>query len=233
MKLTAVFLMLLGATLCAEAKEMPKVQTQAKTDASVLAPAAFKQPNRIYIENGRIAKAVADTQSIQLDPDKSTGSLYFIPLTKEQSSIFIISESGETHAVTISPKERLIAQTIALKDTKLPNPRSQLSSNDQSALPYEERVQRILRAIPSLSHEHAEVLKGTITDGYLIGNPIAAWRLLGLRLERYHLMNQTKETLQIREADFYRRDVVAVATEATSLKPKASADLWIIREDAP
>lgn len=233
MKLAAVVLMLLGAALCAEAKEMPKVQTQAQTDASVLAPAAFKQPNRIYIENGRIAKAVADTQSIQLDPDKSTGSLYFIPLTKEQSSIFIISESGETHAVTISPKERLIAQTIALKDTKLPNPRSQLSSNDQSALPYEERVQRILRAIPSLSHEHAEVLKGTITDGYLIGNPIAAWRLLGLRLERYHLMNQTKETLQIREADFYRRDVVAVATEATALKPKASADLWIIREDAP
>lgn len=233
MKLAAVVLMLLGAALCAEAKEMPKVQTQAQTDASVLAPAAFKQPNRIYIENGRIAKAVADTQSIQLDPDKSTGSLYFIPLTKEQSSIFIISESGETHAVTISPKERLIAQTIALKDTKLPNPRSQLSSNDQSALPYEERVQRILRAIPSLSHEHAEVLKGTITDGYLIGNPVAAWRLLGLKLERYHLMNQTKETLQIREADFYRRGVVAVATEATSLDPKASADLWIIREDAP
>lgn len=225
--------MLLGAVLCAEAKEMPKVQTQAKTDASVLAPAAFKQPNRIYIENGRIAKAVADTQSIQLDPDKSTGSLYFIPLTKEQSSIFIISESGETHAVTISPKERLIAQTIALKDTKLPNRHSQLSSNDQNALPYEERVQRILRAIPSLSQEHAEVLKGTITDGYLIGNPVAAWRLLGLRLERYHLMNQTKETLQIREADFYRRGVVAVATESTSLKAKASADLWIIREDAP
>lgn len=224
--------MLLGAVLCAEAKEMPKVQTQVKTDASVLAPAAFKQPNRIYIENGRIAKAVADTQSIQLDPDKSTGSLYFIPLTKEQSSIFIISESGETHAVTISPKERLIAQTIALKDTKLPNRHSQLSSNDQNALPYEERVQRILRAIPSLSQEHAEVLKGTITDGYLIGNPVAAWRLLGLRLERYHLMNQTKETLQIREADFYRRGVVAVATESTSLKAKASADLWIIREDA-
>ena len=232
MKQTAVFLMLLGAVLCAEAKEMPKVQTQVKTDASVLAPAAFKQPNRIYIENGRIAKAVADTQSIQLDPDKSTGSLYFIPLTKEQSSIFIISESGETHAVTISPKERLIAQTIALKDTKLPNRHSQLSSNDQNALPYEERVQRILRAIPSLSQEHAEVLKGTITDGYLIGNPVAAWRLLGLRLERYHLMNQTKETLQIREADFYRRGVVAVATESTSLKAKASADLWIIREDA-
>lgn len=225
--------MLLGAALCAEAKEMPKVQTQAKTDASVLAPAAFKQPNRIYIENGRIAKAVADTQSIQLDPDKSTGSLYFIPLTKEQSSIFIISESGETHAVTISPKERLIAQTIALKDTKLPNRHSLLSSNDQNALPYEERVQRILRAIPSLSQEHAEVLKGTVTDGYLIGNPVAAWRLLGLRLERYHLMNQTKETLQIREADFYRRGVVAVATESTSLKAKASADLWIIREDAP
>ncbi|WP_304947428.1 type-F conjugative transfer system secretin TraK, partial [uncultured Parasutterella sp.] len=172
MKLAAVVLMLLGAALCAEAKEMPKVQTQAKTDASVLAPAAFKQPNRIYIENGRIAKAVADTQSIQLDPDKSTGSLYFIPLTKEQSSIFIISESGETHAVTISPKERLIAQTIALKDTKLPNRHSQLSSNDQNALPYEDRIQRILRAIPSLSHEQAEVLKGTITDGYLIGNPV-------------------------------------------------------------
>lgn len=233
MKQAAVILMLLGAALCAEAKEMPKDQTQAKTDASILAAAAFKQLNRIYIENGRIAKAVADTQSIQLDPDKSTGSLYFIPLTKEQSSIFIISESGETHAVTISPKERLIAQTIALKDTNQPNRHSQLSSNDQSALPYEERVQRILRAIPSLSHEHAEVLKGTITDGYLIGNPVATWRLLGLKLERYHLMNQTKETLQIREVDFYRRGVVAVATEATSLDPKASADLWIIREDAP
>lgn len=232
MKQAAVLLMLCGLALCAEAKEIPKAQTQAKTDASILAAAAFKQPNRIYIENGRIAKAVADTQSIQLDPDKSTGSLYFIPLTKEQSSIFIISESGETHAVTVSPKERLIAQTIALKDTKQPSPHSQLSSYAQNALPYEERVQRILRAIPSLSQEHAEVLKGTITDGYLTGNPIAAWRLLGLKLERYHLMNQTEETLQIREADFYRRGVIAIATEATSLESNASTDLWIISEDA-
>lgn len=212
------------------AKEIPSPDAMVEKDASVLVTAAFKQPNRIYIENAKVVRAVADTTLVQLDPDPSTGALYVIPLSKEQTSLFVVSDNGETHSITLSPKERITSQTIALRDKKKVLLNSELTGAAPSALPYEARVQSILRSIPALSSENAERLTGAITDGYLTGNPINAWTVLGLRLERYRLVNHSEETLAVKEPGFYTRGVVAAATEADSLPPKGSADLWIIRE---
>ena len=58
---------------------------------------------------------------------------------------------------------------------------------------------------------------------------IRAWNVLGLRLERYRILNRTKHKQTVREPEFWRNGVLAVATEASDLAPGASADLWLVR----
>ena len=67
--------------------------------------------------NSKIVRAVYDNNLIQADKDPTTGSLYVVPLTKETNGMFVVTESGQTHSITLSPKERLTAQTVTLKES--------------------------------------------------------------------------------------------------------------------
>lgn len=213
------------------AKEMPKAESASvNAQGSLLATAAFKQPNRIYIEGSKIERAVYDTTVVKAERDPSTGSLYVIPLTREKTGIFVVSESGQTHSVTISPMDKITPQTIRLKESASFNGRSSKLSSEHAALAYEERVSKLLKMIPTLSQSDAEGLSGAVTDGYIVANPLGSWNLLGLSLERYRMHNPTKEKLTVNEPGFWRRGVAAVATEAAELAPGAGADLWIVRE---
>ena len=97
------------------AKEMPKESSDAQS--SVHAAVAYKQPNRVVVLNSKIVRAVYDNNLIQADKDPTTGSLYVVPLTKETTGMFVVTESGQTHSITLSPKERLTAQTVTLKES--------------------------------------------------------------------------------------------------------------------
>lgn len=212
----------------AASKEMPEEVLDTK--GSIQAIAALKQPNRVYIEGRKIERAIYDTTILKVERDELTGSLYAVPLTKEKTGLFVVSDSGATHSVTLSPMDKITPQTIALKDKGSTPARSSLASGCTS-LPLEAQVQSILKMIPSLSEETSEPLRAAITDGYLIANPLSSWRVSGFTLERYRAFNPTEEAIEVRESGFRQKGVVAVATEARELGPKASADLWLIREE--
>ena len=99
------------------AKEMPKGSASSEAQSSVHAAVAYKQPNRVVVLNSKIVRAVYDNNLIQADKDPTTGSLYVVPLTKETTGMFVVTESGQTHSITLSPKERLTAQTVTLKES--------------------------------------------------------------------------------------------------------------------
>lgn len=212
------------------AKEMPKESATSDAQSSVHAAVAYKQPNRVVVLNSKIVRAVYDNNLIQADKDPTTGSLYVIPLTKEITGMFVVTESGQTHSITLSPKERLTAQTVTLKESGTfssfngPSVPSELSG-----LPYEERIQTALKLIPQLRDSEGEALGGTLAGAYLHAQPVRAWNVLGLRLERYRILNRTKHKQTVREPEFWRNGVLAVATEASDLAPGASADLWLVR----
>lgn len=212
----------------AASKEMPEEVLDTK--GSIQAIAALKQPNRVYIEGRKIERAIYDTTILKVERDELTGSLYAVPLTKEKTGLFVVSDSGATHSVTLSPMDKITPQTIALKDKGSTPARSSLASWCTS-LPLEAQVQSILKMIPSLSEETSEPLRAAITDGYLIANPLSSWRVSGFTLERYRAFNPTENAIEVRESGFRQKGVLAVATEARELAPKASADLWLIREE--
>ena len=217
-------LLIVGVFLChsallfnpsLHAKEMPKEAAVSEAQPSVHAAVAYKQPNRVVVLNSKIVRAVYDNN---------------LPLTKETTGMFVVTESGQTHSITLSPKERLTAQTVTLKETG-----SAFSSNGHSApselsgLPYEERIQTVLKLIPQLKYSEGEALGGTLAGVYLHAQPVRAWDVLGLRLERYRVLNRTEHKQTVREPEFWRNGVLAVATEASDLAPGASADLWLVR----
>ena len=197
-----------GFSASLNAKEMPKESASSEAQSSVHAAVAYKQPNRVVVLNSKIV----------------------VPLTKETTGMFVVTESGQTHSITLSPKERLTAQTVTLKESGTfssfddPSVPSELSS-----LPYEERIQTALKLIPQLRDSEGEVLGGTLAGVYLHAQPVRAWNVLGLRLERYRILNRTKHKQTVREPEFWRNGVLAVATEASDLAPGASADLWLVR----
>ena len=124
----------------------------------------------------------------------------------------------------------MTAQTVTLKESGTfssftgPSVPSELSG-----LPYEERIQTALKLIPQLRDSEGEALGGTLAGVYLHAQPVKAWNVLGLRLERYRILNRTKHKQTVREPEFWRNGVLAVATEASDLAPGASADLWLVR----
>ena len=152
------------------AKEMPKESTTSDAQSSVHAAVAYKQPNRVVVLNSKI-----------------------VPLTKETTGMFVVTESGQTHSITLSPKERLTAQTVTLKESGIFSSfNGPTVSSELSGLPYEERIQTALKLIPQLRDSEGEALGGTLAGVYLHAQPVRAWNVLGLRLERYRILNRTK-----------------------------------------
>ena len=109
-------LLIISALLCQavilsspflNAKEMPKESAASESAAGIHAAVAYKQPNRVVVLNSKIVRAVYDNNLLQADKDPTTGSLYVVPLTKETTGMFVVTESGQTHSITLSPKERL------------------------------------------------------------------------------------------------------------------------------
>ena len=159
------------------AKEMPKESAASDAQSSVHAAVAYKQPNRVVVINSKIVRAVYDN------------NLYVVPLTKETTGMFVVTESGQTHSITLSPKERLTAQTVTLKESgTFSSFNGPAVSSELSGLPYEERIQTALKLIPQLRDYEGEALGGTLAGAYLHAQPVRAWNVLGLRLERYRIL---------------------------------------------
>lgn len=252
----------LSVPVCALSKEMPQSlqSSKAKSSASLKAPAknssfkaqpaesskpmvlnqpslpvpvAYRQPNRIYVEGGKIVRAVADASLLQLNPDEATGALYVIPMTRENTGLFVVTESGETISLTLSPKDRISSQTVALQARAAGALSAALPAGSASALPYEEKVQMILRKIPALNPDHAEGLQSALTDGVLKASGVRFWRTEGVRLEHYRLFNPAAIPHSVEEKAFYADGVLAVASDRAELGAHDSSDLWIIRRERP
>ena len=77
--------------------------------------------------------------------------------------MFVVTESGQTHSITLSPKERLTAQTVTLKESgTFSSFNGPAVSSELSGLPYEERIQTALKHIPQLRGYEGEALGGTL-----------------------------------------------------------------------
>lgn len=193
-------------------------------------PVSLRQANRISVKGGKILRFVSDPQAIDIKHDEPTGSLFVLPLIKESTHLFVMTDSGQTHSLVLTPAERLSGQNLEIIESSALNVASQ-TQQISSGLPLEEQVQKIFRNLTTLIKEPSENLNlKQIKTGAFNATSNKYWRAGNhLRLEHWTLTNRTSTAQNIEEAAFWTQNIVALAVDKASLASGEKADLLIIR----
>lgn len=220
----------LSVTVQAAPKKTAKAAKESvhlSTDTKVM-PVALHQANRIHVDGGRVLRAIGNSNMVQFNHDEETGSLYVFPMVPEQVTIYVITEYGETHSITLSPKEKIPSQTITIRENYLSGNFSKASFEAPLEAP---NPQSVIQAIGTLDTSKGKKFKDTKrSDGNLVAEPASYFDVGGLRLERWILKNPTAESQLIYEGNFYRTGDLAIATLISELPSKGRTDLWIVKE---
>lgn len=79
-------------------------------------PISLKHANRISVKGGRIERFVSDPAQLEIRHDAPSGALFVVPLTTEAAPLYIVTQSGVTHALMLSPKDRIGAQNLEIRE---------------------------------------------------------------------------------------------------------------------
>lgn len=233
MRKPLLFLALILSTAVA-AKEMPQDQKVlaanhnaivAQASDTLHVPISLKHANRISVKGGRIERFVSDPAQLEIRHDAPSGALFVVPLTTEAAPLYIVTQSGVTHALMLSPKDRIGAQNLEIREPSAAAKELELSL---TGLPTETAVQEIFRMLPAITQGESERLKSSVEKtSDLEIRPLRQWRVGGLIL-RESLLTARRRAVKVREADFWKPGILAVASELAELKSGASGRLWTV-----
>lgn len=192
------------------------------------APISMRQANRISVKNGRILRYVSDPQAIDIKHDEPTGSLFAVPLTRESTNLFIMTESGQTHSLVLTPTEKLSGQNLEIEEARTLSAVSNVTAG--ASHPAEERIQKLFRGLTTIVNEPSKKLSASkmIRDS-LTAVPVRYWDTAGLRLELWTLQNTGSAPAPIEESRFWQKNIAAIGVDKASLSSKEKTDLWIVR----
>lgn len=192
------------------------------------APISMRQANRISVKNGRILRYVSDPQAIDIKHDEPTGSLFAVPLTRESTNLFVMTESGQTHSLVLTPTEKLSGQNLEIEEARTLSAASNAIAG--ASHPAEERIQKLFRGLTTIVKEPSKKLSASkMIRGALTAVPVRYWDTAGLRLELWTLQNTGSAPAPIEESRFWQKNVAAIGVDKASLSPKEKTDLWIVR----
>lgn len=225
---------LVSAVLTAASLGADAASKNAKTDGKIhlatdtrVMPVAVNQANRIYVEGGRISKVFGNMTKVQCEKDDATGSLYVFPVVTEQVTLYVVSEAGETHSVTLSPKENIPSQTISIKEQFIPD---SFKNSVGGSFHNVADPQSVIQAVGTLDLSQGKKFKDAKrTDGKLVAEAHSEFPVGAMKLQRWSLKNPTKESIAIYEGNFYRPGDLAIATLISELPSKGRTDLWIVK----
>lgn len=192
------------------------------------APISMRQANRISVKNGRILRYVSDPQTIDIKHDEPTGSLFAVPLTRESTNLFVMTESGQTHSLVLTPTEKLSGQNLEIEEARSLTSSANVATG--ASHPAEERIQKLFRGLTTIVNEPSKKLSASkmIRDS-LTAVPVRYWETAGLRLELWTLENIDSAPAPIEESSFWQKNVAAIGVDKASLSSKEKTDLWIVR----
>lgn len=227
-------LMALVLTSVTAAKEMPQeAKVLAANHNAIVAqasdtlhvPISLKHANRISVKGGRIERFVSDPAQLEIRHDAQSGALFVVPLTAEAAPLYIVTQSGTTHALMLSPKDRIGAQNLEVREPSAAPGHSELNL---TGLPTESAVQEIFRMLPVITAGESQRLKNSVekTADFEI-RPLRQWQVSGLTL-RESLITARKGKTKIQEAAFWKPGILAIASEFSELRDGASGRLWTI-----
>jgi conjugal transfer pilus assembly protein TraK len=205
---------------------------EAKDGETLLARISQKEVTRIAFERGRIRKVTGNAGEFVLEKDEERGQVFIRPatgdatkpinvfVTSERSTVALLLQPVDTPSDTILIREgRSIASAGARSDRNHPHVRT---------------IKNLLIALAN----------DTVPDDMEIrapGRELALWPGVRLTLEqayvgathvgeKYLLGNVGEGAIELSARDLYKSGVMAVALEASSLRPGEATVLFVIRE---
>jgi conjugal transfer pilus assembly protein TraK len=190
---------------------------------------------RIAIEGVRMRSVKFNLEELEVDQDKDAGTIYIKPLVKNKKiSIFVLSTTGATHELVMSPTEGLPLESIVIREPASRMAAKPGAKSIEKAGALEVSVKRLVTSMAKEEQSSPEV------SFEKLNVPVVLWResqfvMVGrfttrsLVGESYKLMNTSGRLMRVAEQELYKPGVVAVVVESQILRPNEESNVFIVR----
>ncbi len=190
---------------------------------------------RIAIEGVRMRSVKFNLEELEVDQDKDAGTIYIKPLVKNKKiSIFVLSTTGATHELVMSPTEGLPLESIVIREPASRMTAKAGTKSIEKAGALEVSVKRLVTSMAKEEQSSPEV------SFEKLNVPVVLWResqfvMVGrfttrsLVGESYKLMNTSGRLMRVAEQELYKPGVVAVVVESQILRPNEESNVFIVR----
>ena len=195
--------------------------------------------NRISLSNDIIESFQANKGDLVITQNNKTKDLYLRvnSSTKKVTTLFLVTKNGYTYKLNIAPRY-VVSKTLILNNPNL-NSSKKADKNDN----YKQNITSLLKdfyngKVPDnyqfkskFKNKSKIKLKGfkIITKNSLFPLNYKEKRHKKYKIEKYLIINKSKELQELNEQDFYKEGYVAIMLDEKSLLPKKSTNLYIVK----
>ena len=204
----------------------------ARDGETVFARISRKEVTRISIEHGRIRKVTGNAGELVLEKDEEKGQVFIRPASPDSTKPInlFVSTAHSTIGLLLQPVDTP-SDTIVIREPR-----------DAPAGPA--RIERSARHVRTMKNLLLVMAEDALPDDMEVREPgreltlwpgarltlQRQWLSAGVVGEKYQLLNTGASALELAERDLFKRGVMAVSVEQTSLRPGEATQLFVIRE---
>ena len=198
----------------------------------MLAKVSRKEVTRISVDRGRIRKVTGNAGEFVLEKDGEKGQVFIRPAAPDSTkpiNLFVSTERS-TIGLLLQPVDTP-SDAIVIREAR-----------DAATGPA--RIERSGRHVRTMKNLLLAMAEDALPDDMEVREPgrdLALWPGARLTLQRqwlgssvvgekYQLTNAGAAALELAERDLFKRGVMALSIEQTSLRPGESTQLFVIRE---
>lgn len=194
-----------------------------------------KNDTRFVVQGGRIKTLLYADGELSVQKDEASGQAYIVPLVKDRPiAARLITAQDSVWSLILQPVD-MPQEDVILHDSKQEKasaaPAGAAKGSEGTKASVREMVHVMLKGDPPLSYDfkavNSEIKLWEGTRLRLLGEYRDRSGLVG---ELYTLDNTANKPIELREQEFFRRRVVAIAVEKHSLAPGASTRVLVVRE---
>ena len=185
--------------------------------------------NRIAIENDKITGIKGTAGEFEYDKDTENGQIFIKPIEVKDKPIyvFLTSESGNTYSLSLTTSE-VSPENIILVPVDKPKP-----TNGEQSTSYESTLKQLISAMHTQSSIEGYAIEGVKVRLPKIQNAkvthVQSYMNSKLQGEILEVTNNSSESINLAELEFYYDGVRAVAIVDRVLEAKQSTRVYVVR----
>lgn len=219
--------------VCVTSSSFAKDVYEAKNGDTIIATISSTNLTRIEIQGQKILKDYS-AADISKKITKPLGQVYLIPNTLSTFNLYVVSDTGNTYNLKLTPSKHATGDSIVIKPADSLNKSSpQLQFVNQSYI----RNINYLLEVMYLNREDGQYAATKINQAVLTYNGLDSVLLSNysngsISGQVILLKNTSKSKINLTEAQFYSDHTLAVSIENTELGVNEFTRVFIVKEGA-